>query len=199
MVHGRAIVLAAGIASAARRHGSPGSTPRRWCTLACWTLSFVAATACATAQAEKATVTAAATVTIGGEVAEPLRLDAEALAKHVRVAVEADDHGKPGRWEGVRVIDLLREAGVPAGATLRGEALALYVRVDAADGYRAVYALAELDAGFGDGTVILADRRDGKPLDAKEGPFRIVAPGDKRPARWVRRVVAIDVLRAPAE
>ncbi|MFC4819270.1 molybdopterin-dependent oxidoreductase [Dokdonella ginsengisoli] len=167
--------------------------------LACWMLSFLACITCGVAQAEKAPAAAAAAVTIGGEVAKPLRLDAEALAKHARVAVEANDHGKPGRWEGVRLIDLLREAGVPTGDTLRGPALALYVRIDAADGYRAVYALAELDAGFRDGEVILADRRDGKPLDTKEGPFRIVAPGEKRPARWVRQVTAIDVLRAPAK
>lgn len=163
--------------------------------LARWMLSLVAWVACAAAQAEMAPMPAAA-VTIGGEVAVPLRLDAAALAARPRVAVEANDHGRPGRWEGVRLIDLLREAGVPTGEALRGRALSLYVRVDAADGYRAVYALAELDAGFRDADVILADRRDGEPLDAKEGPFRVVAPGDKRPARWVRQVTAVDVLRA---
>jgi len=45
--------------------------------------------------------------------------------------------------------------------------------------------------------VILADSHDGKPMDTKEGPFRIIASGDKRPARWVRKVTAIDLLRAP--
>lgn len=144
-----------------------------------------------------ATAPAAAVVTIGGEVSTPLRLDVAVLAKKPRVSVEASDHGKPGRWDGVRLIDLLHDAGLPTGEALRGKALALYVRISAADGYRAVYALAELDPGFRDGPVILADHRDGKPLDAKEGPLRIIAVGEKRPARWVRQVVAIDVLRAP--
>lgn len=143
------------------------------------------------------TAPAAAVVTIGGEVSKPLRLDAAALAKMPRIKVEASDHGKPGTWEGVRLIDLLHDAGLPTGEALRGKALALYVRISAADGYRAVYALAELDPGFRDGPVILADHRDGKPLDAKAGPLRIIAVGEKRPARWVRQVVAIDVLRAP--
>ena len=67
--------------------------------------------------------------------------------------------------------------------------------IDAADGYRAVYSLAELDPALHDGVVILADRRDGRALDAKEGPFRLVAPGDKRPARWVRQ---LDMLRLVA-
>jgi len=34
-------------------------------------------------------------------------------------------------------------------------------------------------------------------LAAKDGPFRVVAPGEKRPARWIRQVTAIDLLRAP--
>ncbi len=81
--------------------------------------------------------------------------------------------------------------------TLRGKNLALYVRVSAADGYLAVFALAELDPGFHDNVPILTQQCNGKDLDAKEGPLRIIAPADKRPARWVRQVTAIDVLRAP--
>jgi hypothetical protein len=42
--------------------------------------------------------------------------------------------------------------------------------------------------------IILADKWDSKLLDAKEGPFRIVAPGDKRAARWVRQVTALKLI-----
>lgn len=56
--------------------------------------------------------------------------------------------------------------------------------VEAVDGYRAAFALAEVDPAFAVREIILARTRDGKRLDAKEGPFRIVAPGDKRGARW---------------
>ncbi len=45
-------------------------------------------------------------------------------------------------------------------------------------------------------TSSLRTKRDGKPLDAKESPLRIVAPGDNRAARWVRQVT---VLRLIAE
>ena len=139
-----------------------------------------------------------ATVVVGGEVATPLRLDATALRKLPRAAIDADDHGKRAHFEGAALAEVLRAAGAPLDAQLRGKNLALYVRISAADGYRAVYSLAELDPALHDGVVILADRRDGRALDAKEGPFRVVAPGDKRPARWVRQVVAIDLLAAPA-
>lgn len=148
------------------------------------------------AEAPASTASTAA-VAVGGEVATPLQLDAAALAKLPRQRVEASAHGVTGVWEGVALVDLLRAAGAPVGDALRGANLRLYVRIRAADGYRVVYALAELDPGFREATVILADRRDGKPLDAKEGPFRIVAAGEKRPGRWVRNVTAIDLLRAP--
>jgi len=136
-------------------------------------------------------------VVIGGRVAHVLRVDAAKLAASPRRALDAADHGTPAHWEGVALADLLREAGVPLGDALRGRHLATYVRVTAADGYVAVFSLAELDPAMHDGTVLLADRRDGAALDAKKGPFRLVAAGDKRPARWVRQVVAIDVFAAP--
>jgi hypothetical protein len=72
----------------------------------------------------------------------------------------------------------------------------LYVIVEAADGYQAVFA-SEFDPDFTDRVIILADRRDGKPLPPPEGPFRLVVAGEKRHARWVRGVTTLDVEQAP--
>jgi hypothetical protein len=66
--------------------------------------------------------------------------------------------------------------------------------VEAADGYKVVFAVTEFDPAFATREIILADKRDGKTLDAKEGPLRIVAPGDKRPARWIRQVTTFRVI-----
>jgi len=41
--------------------------------------------------------------------------------------------------------------------------------------------------------MILADRREGSPIAAKDGPSQIVVAGKKRQARWVRQVVALAV------
>ncbi len=73
----------------------------------------------------------------------------------------------------------------------------MYARVSAADGYRVVFALAELDPASRNDVPIVAASCDGNALDAKDGPFRLIVPGEKRPARWVRQVTAIDLLRAP--
>jgi len=151
-----------------------------------------------TPQARAAAPSPQATVVVGGAVTTPLHLDTTALRKLPRHSFEAADHGRRSVWEGVALADVLREAGAPLGDALRGRNLALYVRVSAADGYRAVYSLAELDPAMHDDDVILADVRDGRALDDKEGPFRIIARDDKRPARWVRQVTAIDLVEAPA-
>jgi len=92
--------------------------------------------------------------------------------------------------------EILRKAGVSSGEHLRGVAMATYVVEEATDGYRVVFSLAELDSGILDSDVIVADTMDGVPLSEKQGPFKIVAPHEKRPARWVRSLKSIAVVRA---
>jgi hypothetical protein len=66
-----------------------------------------------------------------------------------------------------------------------------------AEDYRALFSLAELDATFtNEDPVILAVTQDGKPLSERDGPYRIVVPGDNRQSRWVRDVKMIWVLHA---
>jgi hypothetical protein len=100
-------------------------------------------------------------------------------------------------YAGVLLTDLLAKLNTPAGDKLRGDEMRDYVEVAGRDGYRAVFALAELDPAFQDNLVLVAIAMDGKPLDDKLGPVRIVAPQDKRPARSVRMVTTITVRRAP--
>jgi len=66
--------------------------------------------------------------------------------------------------------------------------------VDAADGYRVVIALPELDPAFTDKQFVLAFLKDGKVLDEKEGPYQIVIPEEKRMARWVRQVTTLKIV-----
>lgn len=98
-------------------------------------------------------------------------------------------------YEGVPIAELLKRVGVPQGEKLRGAAMASYVVAQASDGYRVVFSLAELDSDFVDEDVIVADTLNGKPLGANQGPFRIVAPHDKRPARWIRMLKSLTVVK----
>jgi hypothetical protein len=110
------------------------------------------------------------------------------------VTLDTHDHDKPARFEGVPMSALLSIAGIQFGDTMRGPRMTEALLVEGADGYKVVFARAELDPAFATREIILANKRDGKPLDAKEGPFRIVAPGDKRPARWIRQVTTLRVI-----
>lgn len=101
--------------------------------------------------------------------------------------------GTPEHYEGVRLSDLLARAGVSLGEKLRGRALAAYIVVQASDGYGVVYSVAEIDPAMNENRIVLADKMDGKPLGEHDGPFKIVATGKKRPARWVRMVTALHV------
>jgi hypothetical protein len=131
------------------------------------------------------------TVTCNGE---RRQMSAADLAKLPAVNVSAQDHGQSHQYHGVALRDVLAQAGAPLGEKLRGRALALAVRVRAADAYVAVFSLAEFDPAFREQTIILADAQDGAPLSAEAGPLRLICPGDKRPARWVRQVISIDVV-----
>jgi hypothetical protein len=114
-----------------------------------------------------------------------------------RRSLKVKDHeGRETVFDGVLVADILKKAGVRQGKELRGEFLSWYLVVDAADGYRVIFSLPELDEVFTDRIVLLADRKDGKPLSEREGPFRIVVPDEKRAARWVRQVVSLTIRRS---
>lgn len=175
------------------------------CTATLWAFVFITSLATNVSSADDGKhmhlrangIVAPSEIRIGGELARPLVLDTAMLSSLPRKSVRASAHGIDGEWSGVSLIDILQKAGVPSGDALRGKNLALYVSISAADGYRVVYALAELDTKFTGDPVILADHRDGKPLSSDEGPFRIIAPAEKRPGRWIRQVTRIDVLRAP--
>jgi hypothetical protein len=119
--------------------------------------------------------------------------DEHALGALPQTSVTAATHEeKPSRWDGVALVDILRQAGAPLGKSLRGRGMTKFVRITATDGYEVIFTLAELDPDFGNANVMLADRRDGQALPADIGPYRIVVPGDKRPARWIRQVSTIE-------
>ena len=149
-----------------------------------------------TATAEPTTMPAG--LTIGGDVATPLTLSIGDLAAMPHQTLHVKDHdGSDATYDGVPLRDVLLKAGVPLGQhRTRGPQLAKYVLTTSADGYHVLFALAELDADYAEKNVIIADRRNGQPLDAKSGPLRLVVPGEGMQGRWARQLVSIDVKSA---
>lgn len=119
------------------------------------------------------------------------RADIEALPR-TNVTVAAGD--TPATFVGVPLRAVLEKAGVSFGESLRGKRLASCLLAEAADGYRVLFTLPELDSAFTDKQIVLAFSKNGKPLDEKGGPYRIVIPDEKRMARWVRQVTTLKIV-----
>ena len=131
---------------------------------------------------------------VKGAVRQEIKLTLEDLRSMPRVTIKASSHNIEGTFEGVSMREILTRAGVPAGESLRGGDLAKTVIVTGADGYKVAFGIAELDPAFTDRVVILADRKDGAPLGPNAAPFQVIVAGEKRPARWVRQVVSIEIV-----
>lgn len=173
---------------------------RRFCLSALASLSMLSLGPAAVGQAGANSSPAAsggAALSVTGDVKNPLSLSLETLRQMPRKTVHvSNEHAQEDEvYEGVPLAELLKQAGVPAGAQIRGKVMATYVLAQGADGYQVLFSLAELDSDFQNSQVLVADTSDGKPINDKLGPLRLVVPQDKRPARWVRMLQSIKVVR----
>ena len=101
--------------------------------------------------------------------------------------------GQPVVYEGAVLHGALIKAGVVSGERLMGRYLNQIVVLRAADGFSSILSIAETDPVYRANPVILADTVGGKPLDAREGPYRVVVDGDLRNSRSPKGVVAVEV------
>jgi DMSO/TMAO reductase YedYZ molybdopterin-dependent catalytic subunit len=163
-------------------------------------LLFYGASAIATAQSRPAAQAASGSaLVVNGDVPTPLSFSLDDLRHMPRETVTAmNAHtGKEETYQGVPLAELWKRAGLPQGEKLRGGAMTTYVIAEGADSYRALFSAAELDSSFRDSDVIVADTLDGASIGAGQGPLKLVAPHDKRPARWVRMLRSLTIAKAP--
>jgi DMSO/TMAO reductase YedYZ molybdopterin-dependent catalytic subunit len=133
-----------------------------------------------------------------GDVPNPRRIDATELHKLPRAETRTTDPHDPAKdivYSGTPLVEVLKAGGLLLDPGMTGicETVKITVLVEASDGYRAAFSLAELDPELTDRVILLADTKDGQLLPPREGPFRIIVPGEKRQARWVRQVRAVTV------
>jgi|SRR5581483_5862761 len=136
---------------------------------------------------------------VDGNVGTVLSLTPADLRSLPRTRVEVQENGRALVYDGVLVGEILRRAGVPLGRELRGDAVAAYVVASAADGYRVVFSIGELDPALTHNDIIIADTIDGRPLQEYQGPLRIVAPNDLRGVRSIRMLTRLQVVRLKSE
>ena len=116
--------------------------------------------------------------------------DLKALPRGKAVITEK---GKAVTYEGALLNAALLQAGVVHGDRLMGRYLNQVVIARAADGFVSLLSLAETDPAYRANPTIIADSRDGQPLDAREGPYRLVVDGDRMPSRAPRQLRSIEV------
>src|SRR5690242_4287650 len=107
-------------------------------------LIIASAVAHVSPQAAPAATVAAGPLTVAGDVATPLTLQASELKTMTRTHVEMKTEGKTVAYDGVLVAEILKRAGVPIGAELRGPALATTLLATASDGYQVAFSIGEL-------------------------------------------------------
>jgi len=137
-----------------------------------------------------------ATIEVTGIDGQGVNLSLADLSKLPQHTVNVTEHGKPASFGSVLLTDVLAKVALPVGEKFHRTAASCYLLVEARDGYKVVFAWAELDATFMDKPIFLATTRDGKPLSGTDGPFQLVAPGEKRAARWIRQVTAMRIRQA---
>jgi hypothetical protein len=151
------------------------------------------------AQVAKVKNAPSGSLTVENESGKVTVLSLRDFAQLPRQTIQAKDHsGTLANYQGVSLAEVLRAGKVAMGKELKGALLANCLLVEASDGYRVVFSLAEIDPSITDHMVLVADRQDGKPLPPKDAPYRLVVPHDKRHARWVRQVTRI-AIRGVAE
>ena len=131
-------------------------------------------------------------ITLGHQSAE-WTVETLAALPHKTVTVHNEHTKADETYAGVPLLDLLVKLGVAEKP--RGKDFAVYVEAIGADGYKVVYSVGEINPDVHDAVVLVADSQEGKPI-AADGPLKLVATRETRPARWVRNLVAIKVLSA---
>src|SRR5262249_39949146 len=108
---------------------------------------------------------------VQGEVGAPLALTLADLQSMPRVEVKVKEKdGSEAAFAGVNLAEIVKRSKPSLTEKCCGNAANTCVVVRAVDNYRAVFSLPEVQSEFTDRIVVLADRRDGKPLPPSLGP-----------------------------
>jgi hypothetical protein len=136
-----------------------------------------------------------AVLTVGGHVAHPAQLTLEQLKALPPVTVTLtfqSDHGpQSGTWTGPLLLDLVRQAAPVDNGSDKSAPLQHTILARGRDGYAAVLAIGEIDPRFAGNKVIVAYRRDGKPMERQT--FRLIVPGDAHGGRSVNDLVSLTI------
>jgi len=140
-------------------------------------------------------------VQLEGDLIKPVSLTQAAFQALGPSTAEWKDKTGTHQVTGVRLDQILLANGFlegPSGpgvnAKQKHEGLRAVVIASAPDGFEAVFSVAELLETLGPSKVLLVWQVDGKPLEPKVGPFRLVVLSDKMPTRSLYQLTSLKVV-----
>lgn len=140
------------------------------------------------------------TVTVDGQVLNPLTLTADALQTEFStysVDVHSEDGTQTITYTGVLLWDVIQAAQPNIDPNVNGDAFSLYVVASASDDYQAVISWAEMSPDYANGQILLAYERDGEPLIEPFAPLVVVNPAYRNPDSYIYAVTNISLRDAP--
>lgn len=113
---------------------------------------------------------------------------------HMTVTVHNIHSNADETYSGVAVSELVKrvEPKLATGERPRVKPLMTVIVFGGTDNYHVVLTECDIDSSCHNGTVIVADQKDGKPLTV-DGEFKLISTEDKKPQRWVRNLTSIEV------
>jgi hypothetical protein len=135
-----------------------------------------------------------APLNLAGQVLRPGPHDTTALARFGADTLTHAVRGTPVLFRGVLLWRLLQDAGLATDSAIKSDALRKVVIATARDGYRITLSIGELDPSLGATPVLIAWERDGQPLRSDRGPYQLVIPSDRRPARSMYQLERLEVV-----
>jgi molybdate transport system substrate-binding protein len=142
------------------------------------------------------------TLTISGQVLNPLTLTADVLrAAYTPYTLDATylsgEETITATFTGALLWDVLSDVQIDANANVRNDILSLFIVATGADGYQAVLSWGEIAPEYGGEQVLIAYEQDGAPLPETDGALRLVVPGDVRGGRYVSQLINLSIYDAP--
>ena len=136
---------------------------------------------------------------IRGDVLKPGRWSPEDVRRQFADQIQpvkfSTGEGKePHVGTGVPLLSLLQAAAPRVEKVPKHHDMTFLVIIEARDGYRAFFSLAELLPNVGHAQALLIWEMDGKPLADKEAPFRLIVSSDKERDRWIYGISSVTLV-----
>jgi hypothetical protein len=115
---------------------------------------------------------------------------------HTNITVIDSTTAKQENYSGVRLSDLLAQAGVPTGVAWDNDiSSSRYLIATGNPKWQGsaseVFSLGELQPGLQAGEILIADAKSGQPLGYKIGPFMLIVSEDKNRLRWIEKLTEL--------